>query len=153
MGFCTSANSMEDLCNLCIDSGAVFPSIEEFEMGVEIPSIYFIFYKYFFKACVGEVRWKKTCMDGGGLITDPLGSVQAEAIAMLQLKNNYFAWLLEAKERFQDELVTDYDPDSKKVGKKNPAEVYLKKFELNVSGNNNEDRVIGEGDNNYLVLK
>ena len=88
------------------------------------------------------------------MISDPLvGSVQAEAFAMLQLKNNYFAWLLEAKERFQDELITDYDPDSKKAGKKNPAEVYLKKFELNISGDDDEDLVIGEGDGKYLVLK
>jgi hypothetical protein len=141
-----------ELCNLCYQNRAILPSLEAFEMGIEIPCIYFLFYEYFFKSSVGDVRWRKACVEE----TDqsaPLGSVQAEAFAMLQLKNNYFAWLLEAKEKLQL-LVTDYDPDSKRAGMKSAPEVYLKKLQLNVTGDGDmEDLLVAEGDTKYNDLK
>ena len=91
-------------------------------MGLEIPTIYFMFYEYFYKSSVGDSRWRRACEEEK-VLSSPLGSIQSEAFAMLQLKNNYFAWLLEAKERMQEHLITDYDPDSKRIGKKGAAEV------------------------------
>ena len=68
---------------------------------MEIPNIYFLFHEYFFKSSVGDVCWKKACVEEVGQ-SAPLESAQAEAFTMLQLKNNYFAWLLEAKENLQN---------------------------------------------------
>jgi hypothetical protein len=71
--------------------------LEAFEMGIEMPSVYFLFYEYIFKSSVGDVRWKRSCIEKNNK-SAPLGSPLAEAFAMIPLKNIYFAWLLEAKE-------------------------------------------------------
>jgi hypothetical protein len=128
------------------------PCLEAFEMGIENPSIYFLFYEYFFKSSVGDARWRRACVEDQDQ-SAPLGSVQAEAFAMLQLKNNYFAWLLEAKENLSM-LITDYDPDSKRAGMKSAAEVYLKKILLNLAEEeDDEDLLVAEGDAKYRSLK
>ena len=98
-------------------------------MGLEMPNVYFLFYEYFFKPSVGDVRWKRACMEVNDK-NDLLGSVQAEAFAMIVLKNNYFAWLLDSKEKLKNLLVTDYDPDSKRAGMRTASEVYLKRLQL-----------------------
>ena len=84
---------------------------------------------------------------------DLLGSVQAEAFAMIVLKNNYFAWLLDAKEKLKNLLVTDYDPDSKRVGMRTASDVYLKRLQININGDNDDDLVIAEGHVKYDDLK
>jgi hypothetical protein len=63
-------------------------------MRVEIPVVYILFYDYFLKPSVGDARWKKRCLDSK---TNELASVQSESFALILLRNNYFAWLLEAK--------------------------------------------------------
>jgi hypothetical protein len=77
----------QEICNLCVENEAVLPSLMAFEKGVDLPTVYIIFYDYFFKSSVGDIRWKKACEDVKEH-SDPLGSPQAEAFAMLQLKNN-----------------------------------------------------------------
>ena len=83
----------------------------------------------------------------------PLGTVHAEAFAMLQLKNNYFAWLLEAKEKFGDQLISDYDPACLHEGKMSAAQEYLKNLELNVQGGIEEDLVLVFVGEKYEELK
>ena len=121
-------------------------------MGLEIPVVYFLFYEYFVKSSVGDQRWRKACVEATH-ISAPLGSPQAEAFAMLLLKNNYFAWLLEAKEKLQDLLITDYDPEGRRAGMTSVAEVYLRKLQLNIRGQEGEDVLIPEGHEMYDDLK
>ena len=137
---------------MCASNEVIFPSLEAFELGLEIPTIYFMFYEYFYKSSVGDSRWRRACEEEK-VLSSPLGSIQSEAFAMLQLKNNYFAWLLEAKERMQEHLITDYDPDSKRIGKKGAAEVYMKKLELNLDGEEGEEILIAEDNMKYNDLK
>ena len=118
------------LCNFCFQGRIVLPSIEAFEMGIEVVPVYFAFYEYFFKASVGESRWKRACLQATDL-KERIGSVQDEAFALIQLKNNYFAWLVEAKTNIEG-LVTDYDPDAKKRGMKNIREALLGKVMINL---------------------
>lgn len=121
-------------------------------MGLEMPNVYFLFYEYFFKPSVGDVRWKRACMEANDK-NDLLGSVQAEAFAMIVLKNNYFAWLLDAKEKLKNLLVTDYDPDSKRAGMRTASEVYLKRLQININGGDDDDLDIAEGHVKYDDLK
>jgi hypothetical protein len=137
---------------------AILPSIEAFEMGIEIPSVYFVFYEYFFKSSVGDAKWKKACLEADA-VTDPLGMMQGEAFAMLMLKNNYFAWLWEAKSEMKDLLITDYDTDAARNGKATVSEAFLK-AEINLDVAilvlplaNNNDREAGVDYNQLLVLQ
>ena len=100
-------------------------------MGLEIPGVYFVFYDFFFKSSSGNTRWKEACtMDAEASTMNRLGSRIGEAFAMLVLKNNYFAWLLEAKMKL-GQLVTDYNTEAKRQGMKNIVESYLKlEFDL-----------------------
>jgi hypothetical protein len=121
-------------------------------MGIRLPNVYFLFYDYFFKSSVGDARWKKSCMDDTDM-TSPIGSVQAEAFAMLQLKNNYFAWLLEAKQKMPVILVTDYDTEGRRSGLKTASEVYLKNLQIDIGTTDNERVLVVEGDEKYDDLK
>jgi hypothetical protein len=140
-----------DLCKLCEENGAVFPCFEAFVMGIEMPSVYFLFYEYIFKASVGDIRWKRSCAEKNDK-SALLGSTLAEAFAMIQLKNNYFAWLLEAKEGL-DNLVTDYDPPAKRSGMKTAQDLFLKKVHLNIKGGDDEDLLVAEGTIKFDELK
>ena len=143
-----------DLVNFCIKQKAVFPGIEAFEMGIEIPTLYIVFYDYFYKCSVGDVQWKKACLVEKDKFA-PLGPPQAEAFAFMQLKNNYFAWLLDAVEETpKGSLVTDYDSDSKCRGMKSVPEAYLKKLELDVNVKEDNDLVVvPESHIHYQALK
>jgi hypothetical protein len=119
-----------ELCNFCVLNNAILPSLEAFEKRLEIPGIYFVFYDYFYKASAGDARWKEGCLEANSEF-DRLGSRVGEAFAMLVLKNNYFAWLLEAKEKLGVKLVTDYDSDNQRRGVKNIVDALLQ-MEFNV---------------------
>ena len=140
------------MCNFCASNSAVLPGIEAFERGIDIPIVYMLFYEFFFRSSVGDVRWKKVCQEEEDVYA-PLGPPVAEAFAMLQLKNNYFAWLLDAKDNLRDKLFTDYDDDKKLTGKKNCAEAYLKKLEVNLVGSEEDELVVAESDEAYKDLK
>ena len=141
------------MVNICHDNETILPSLEAFEMGLEIPTTYFIFYEYFFQSSIGDARWRKACDDEQQDQTSRRGSIQAESFAFLQLKNNYFAWLLEAKERFNDRLITDYDAESKTKGRKSAAEVYMKNLEINLYCSEVNGLLIKEGHEIYNDLK
>jgi hypothetical protein len=101
-------DSTTDLCNTCVEKRIVFPSLAAFEEGVNLPAIYVIFYNYFVKSSVGDNAWKVACLDAEDQ-SSPIVPPQGEAFAMLLLKNNYFAWLWEAKMKLGNLLITDYD--------------------------------------------
>ena len=75
----------------------MFPSLEAFEEGINLPAIYIIFYDYFVKSSVGDNAWKVACLDAEDQ-TSSIVPPQGEAFALLLLKIDYFAWLLEAKQ-------------------------------------------------------
>ena len=72
-----------------------------------------MFYEYFLRAATGEENWKKKLREGGnghrqvqGRISTPLN----ESFALVLLKNNYWAWLLDGMEEHGD-FKTEYDDD------------------------------------------
>ena len=99
--------------------------MEAFEEGVKLPSVYVIFYDYFVKSSVGDAAWKEACLEAKDL-TDPIVCPQAEAFALILLKNNYFAWLWEAKTALGDTLVTDYDPIQVRMHTSEISDIVLK---------------------------
>ena len=97
-----------ELVETCVDRKMIFPSIEAFAGGIRNIPVYIVFYDMFLKASVGEQKFKKLCSQND----DPskrIGMTQDEAFALIALKNNYFAWLMEAKAVHGQDLVTDYD--------------------------------------------
>jgi len=110
---------------MCADKCIVFPSMEAFEAGIKLPAIYVIFYDYFVKSGVGDTAWKEACLEAKNS-TDPIVSPQDEAFALILLKNNYFAWLWEAKSALGANLVTDYDIPEKRKNVGEISDVVLK---------------------------
>jgi hypothetical protein len=111
---------------MCVTHNLIFPALEAFEERLDDPTTYFIFYHYFLRAAIGETEWKVLCgmkvkrkkrkSTGTPPATvdtieadQPLATPLNEAFAMVMLINNYYVWLLEAKEEFGDALITDYD--------------------------------------------
>ena len=85
------------------------PSIESFQKRLDNPKVYYIFYDYFFKAVMGEKRWKRDLEQN-----NRLGTSVAEAFAHALIKNNYFAWLFEYKSASNNTtLKTVYDGKSR----------------------------------------
>jgi hypothetical protein len=109
---------------------------------LDIPGVYFIFYDYFFKSSAGDVRWKRACLEEKENMKRRLASEQSEAFAMQVLKNNYFAWLLAAKEKLGDGLVTDYDTDLKKKDKMSCVEAYLGEIEIDLDATADEGELV-----------
>jgi hypothetical protein len=99
-----------ELVKLCSDENWVFPSMEMFEQRLELPGTYFFFYHYFYKATLGDVRWKKEVLSDLP-VTERIGTAQEEAFALVQLKNNYYAWLHNAKKQFCPDVATALDED------------------------------------------
>ena len=97
-----------DLGKLCGKYNLVFPAMECFEQRLDNPTAYFVFYDNFLRAAEGEEKWKVSAIKSS--TNERLSSPNNESFAMILLKNNYFAWLLEAK---QDDngLITDYDSE------------------------------------------
>lgn len=133
------------------------PSLEAFEARLDIPGVYFMFYDYFFKSSAGDVRWKKACLEEKEKnMKRRLASEQSEAFAMLVLKNNYFAWLLAAKEKLGDGLVTDYDTELKKKDKMSSHEAYLGEIEIDLDAAADDDSFLvskNEDTDRYTKLK
>lgn len=130
------------MCEFCAENDAVLPSIEAFQKGLDIPVVYMIFYDYFFKASVGEAKWTSRCEDHKDNAL--LGSAINEVFAMMMLKNNYFAWLLEAMKALPA-LVTEYCPEQRRRKKLSVGQVWMENLEIDIRG--------GSADKTYLVNK
>ena len=72
-----------------------------------------MFYNWFLKSSVGDSAWKQAIYNPTNPL-EPMAPIQGEAFAMILLKNNYFAWLSEAKLRLKELLVTEYDTKKEK---------------------------------------
>ena len=94
-----------DLCQTCVDGKCVLLSLESIEKRLSNPKAYYIFYIFFYKAAVGEARWKE-CLE---MEEGRIGNNNTEAFALLLFSNNFKAWLYEEKERHGDALMTEYD--------------------------------------------
>jgi hypothetical protein len=114
-----------------------------------------VFYEYFLQSSVGESRWKVACLNANEK-GSPLSVIQAEAFAMIVLKNNYFAWLWDAKtdDCLKNKLFTDYDSEKELEGKLHVgkgilgAELNLKKEEGNQDDANEQEEDLN--DDTYL---
>jgi hypothetical protein len=96
--------------------------VETFEKRLGMPTGYYLFYDYFLRSAVGEEEWKRLAKT---VPTDTgMSSELNEAFALVLLKNNYFAWLLEAKQDKPD-LVTDYDHGDTMTDRKTLVEFVL----------------------------
>ena len=83
-------------------------SLESIEQRLDNPKAYFMFYEFFYKAAVGECRWKE-CMGDG---TSRIGNDTTEAFALLLFSNNYKAWLYEEKDQHGTKLLTEYESEA-----------------------------------------
>ena len=121
-----------DLCDQCSEENLIFPSLEAFECGIACPVVHVMFYDWFLKSSVGDSAWKQAIYNPKDPL-EPMAPIQGEAFAMILLKNNYFAWLSEAKLRLKDQLVTEYDTKKEKQGKVEDAGLYfLRQCHLNL---------------------
>lgn len=96
------------MCEDCEEYLAVLPSIESFQTRLKLPKVYYLFYDYFFKAVMGEARWKRHYQED-----KRFGTSVAEAFAHALLENNYFAWLFDYKCKNEGScnLKTEYEID------------------------------------------
>lgn len=97
-----------DLGKVCAQYNLVFPAMECFEQRLDNPTAYFVFYDNFLRAAEGEEKWKKSVIKSS--TNERLSSPYNESFAMILLKNNYFAWLLQTKNDNLG-LITDYDSE------------------------------------------
>ena len=105
---CRSHSLNSDLCHVCVDRNCVMLSLESVERRLDDPKACYVFYQYFYKAAVGEVRWKEFVEKSEGRI----GNNTTEAFALLLFANNYKAWMHEEKLKHGDALSTECDQDS-----------------------------------------
>jgi hypothetical protein len=82
-------------------------SLESIEKRLLHPKAYYVFYIIFYRAAIGEARWKE-CMDDNN-DTARIGNDSTEAFALLMFANNYKAWLYEMKLEHGTDLCTEYD--------------------------------------------
>jgi hypothetical protein len=129
----------------------VLLSLEAFELGIEIPSIYIVFHDFFLRSSVRDTAWKTAWMEASHLI-EWLAPMQGEAFAMLLLKNNYFTWLWEAKLTYKDILVTNYDSDNDRKNKEDIGDAYLK-LEVNLESNEEEGDALVLGNFNSVLIQ
>ena len=129
-----------DLCNICATENIVFPSLEAFEEGINLPLLYMIFYDYFFRSSVGDTAWKKSILETEDP-TEPLAPEQGEAFAMLLLRNNYFAWLWEAKSQYKDLLVTEYDTRKEREQKFEDLGYHFLNCQIDLEADEDEDDI------------
>ena len=128
--FCSLAK-ITDMCSQCTKEKLVFPSLEAFQAGIDFPSVHMVFYEYFLKSCVGDSEWKDVCFNPDENDSEAMVNPQLEAFASIMLENNYFPWLLNAKEEYAEKLVTDYDTsDVRSTMKTYFADNYMNGIEL-----------------------
>jgi len=80
------------MCEDCQDVQSMLPSIESFQARLKLPKVNYVFYEYFFRAVMGEARWKQRLQED-----KRLGTTNAEAFTHATIQNNYFSWLFQYK--------------------------------------------------------
>jgi len=84
-------------------------AFECFEQRWKFPKAYHLFYDQFFKAAMGDKKWKENLEDG-----KPFGNSNTEAFALMCLKNNYHAWMAQANSEFDFENQYQLEIDERK---------------------------------------
>ena len=80
-------------------------SLEGMQERFKLPKHYYVFYNIFYRAAVGDMKWREYAKQETGRI----GNNNTEAFALLLLTNKYKAWLFEAKKQHGDSLKTEYE--------------------------------------------
>jgi hypothetical protein len=94
-----------EMCSECEIDGSILPLLESFQMRLKLPKVNFIFYEYFFKAVVEDGIWKPRFAEN-----KRLGTNVSKAFAHAIIKNNYFAWLYDYKNKNPGcNLLIEYD--------------------------------------------
>ena len=98
------------MCQDCEDTDTVLPSVLSFQSRLHNPKVNYLFYEYFYKAVIGEARWKRNMEE-----KKPCGTSISEAFTHALLENNYFSWLLDYKMRSGQDcaIITECDDDKK----------------------------------------
>jgi len=92
------------MCGECEVDGSVLPSLESFGRRSTLPKVCYLFYDNFFKGVVGEGAWNRCFAESR------MGTSTQEALSLVILRNNYFAWLYEYKLKYRgSKLRTEYD--------------------------------------------
>ena len=79
-------------------------SFNSIEKQCNYPKAYYIFYKYFLKATVRELKWKEALMHERKMFASPM----TKAFALVMLDNSYQAWLFYYKSKNYG-LISEYD--------------------------------------------
>jgi len=129
-------------------------AFECFEERWEFPKAYHLFYYLFYKAAVGDKRWKASLEEN-----KPFGNSNTEAFALMLLKNNYHAWMARASTEFNFENQYEIEREERKhraddddyessveSTKKSILDVFLPNFEYYLI--TNEDEHGSESDDN-----
>jgi hypothetical protein len=83
-----------EICCECEIDGSILPSIKSFQIRLKLPKVNFTFYEYFFKAMVEDGILKQHFTEN-----KRLGTNVSEAFAHAIIKNNYFTWLYDYKNK------------------------------------------------------
>jgi len=113
---------LQTLCRMCHENKVYMLAFECFEERWRFPKAYHLFYDHFFKAAVGEKKWKESLEDN-----KPFGNSNTEAFALMLLKNNYHAWMAQAYSVFEFE--NQYDIERKERKRKEDDDGYQSSVE------------------------
>ena len=127
-----------DLCRLCQETGAYMLAVECFEERWKFPKAYHLFYDHFFKAAVGDRKWKAS-LEGN----KPFGNSNTEAFALMVLKNNYLAWMAQASSEFEFENQYNLEIEARK--RKEQEELQKKAKKKNGSTGHCDGRIYAPG--------
>jgi len=97
-------------------------AFECFEQRWQFPKAYHLFYDQFFKAAVGDRKWK-ICLQEN----KPFANSNTEAFALMILKNNYHAWMAQAYAEFTFE--NQYDIERQERRRRREDDDYVSSIE------------------------
>ena len=124
-------------------------SVESIDRRLDDPKAYILFYKFFYKAAVGEPSWKNCILDE----ELRFGNDTTEAFALLVFGNNYKAWLFEEKEKHKEGLMTKYDTPTYLEDYTSIVDYILADCELNLDKATDQSIVTDKSDRYYKSSK
>jgi len=113
---------LQTLCKVCQETKTYMVAFECFEGRWKFPKAYHLFYDLFYKAAVGDKRWKESLQDN-----KPFGNPNTEAFALMILKNNYHAWMAQAS--VEGEFENQYDIEMKERKHRQDDDAYVSSVE------------------------
>ena len=110
-------------------------AFECFEKRWDFPKAYHLFYDQFFKAAVGDRKWKESLDED-----KPFGNSNTEAFALMLLKNNYHAWMSQAYTEFYFENQYNLENELRKRKEKEKEDALRKR--IHNDGEEEEEEVV-----------